>query len=150
MKIVFVCTGNASRSAASEVVLRKMLAQNNMQAIEVESCGTDVPQGLCREEVMCRIAAEAGYSLGGKAVKMSAQILESADLIIVMTEDHRSQVLQFLNSNMQDKRIVRFNDFCFGDDSDLPDPHYHGESVYRKCFDTIERGCREIIKKLKE
>ena len=40
MKIVFVCTGNASRSAAAEVVLKKMVADNDIDGIEVASCGT--------------------------------------------------------------------------------------------------------------
>lgn len=45
MKIVFVCTGNASRS----VVLKKMIADNEITNVEVASCGTQVPMGLDRE-----------------------------------------------------------------------------------------------------
>lgn len=147
MKILFVCTGNASRSAVAEVVLRKMLIDNGMPNIEVSSCGTKVPEGLDREEVMCRIAAEHGYAMGGKAVPMNEDILDSADLIIVMTEHHRNQVTRLLSYSHWD-RIVLFNDYCFDDKSDLPDPHYQTEYVYRTCFDTIERGCAEIIRKI--
>ena len=145
---MFVCTGNASRSASAEVVLRKMLADNEINGIEVASCGTGVPEGLDREEVMCRIAAEHGYEMGGKAVPMSEELRNSSDLIIVMTERHREEVtrlLQYDNWN----HIVLFNDYCFGEPTDLPDPHFQTEYVYRTCFDTIEKGCREIICKLK-
>lgn len=147
MKIVFVCTGNASRSAAAEVVLRKMLVDNDIRGVEVASCGTGVPEGLDREEVMCRIAAEHGYEMGGKAIPMSEDLLNLADFIIVMTKRHCEEVTRLLKYDHWD-RIVRFNDYCFGDSSDLPDPHYQTEHVYRNCFETIERGCREIIKKL--
>lgn len=58
MKIVFVYTGNACRSAATEVILKKMLADNEIRGVEVASCGAGVPESLDREEVMCRIAAE--------------------------------------------------------------------------------------------
>ena len=51
MKILFICTGNASRSAAAEVVLKKMLTNNGIDGIEVASCGTKVPDGLDREDV---------------------------------------------------------------------------------------------------
>ena len=34
MKIVFVCTGNASRSAVAEVILRKMIQEKNLEDIE--------------------------------------------------------------------------------------------------------------------
>ena len=81
MRIVFVCTGNASRSAAAEVVLRKMLADSGLRGVEVTSCGTGVPAGLEREAVMCRIAEEHGYEMGGEAVAMSAGMFADADLL---------------------------------------------------------------------
>ena len=149
MKIVFVCTGNASRSAAAEVVLKKMVADNDIDGIEVASCGTKVPDGLDREDVMCRIASEHGYQMGGKAILMNEELRNSADLIIVMTKHHRNEVTCLLKYDHWD-RIVRFNDYCFGESIDLPDPHYQTEYVYRTCFDTIERGCAEIIKKLQQ
>lgn len=147
MKILFVCTGNASRSAAAEIVLKKMLADNGIEGIAVASCGTKVPDGLDREEIMCRIAAEHGYEMGGKAIPMTEELLNSADLIIVMTEHHRNEVTRLLKYDYWN-RIARFNDYCFSESTNLPDPHYQTEHVYRTCFDIIERGCREIIKKL--
>lgn len=148
MKIVFVCTGNASRSAAAEVILKKMIADNGMAGIEVFSCGTKVPEGLAREDVMCRIAAEHGYAMGGMALPASEEILNDADVVIVMTQHHRDQITRILKYDNWN-RIALFNDYCFGEKTDLPDPHYQTEHVYRTCFDTIERGCQEIINKLK-
>lgn len=148
MKIVFVCTGNASRSAAAEVILKKMIADNGIAGIEVASCGTKVPDGLAREDIMCRIAAEHGYNMGGMAVPATEEILNDADLVIVMTQHHRDQVTRILKYDNWN-RIQIFNDYCFGEKTDLPDPHYQTEHVYRTCFDTIERGCKEIIKKIK-
>lgn len=78
---------------------------------------------------------------------MSSEILNSADLVIVMTAYHRDEVTRILKYDNWN-RIVRFNDYCFGEPSDLSDPHYQTEYVYRKCFDTIERGCAKIIEKL--
>lgn len=148
MKFLFVCTGNASRSAAAEAIMKKLITDENLEGVEVSSCGTGVPDGLDREEIMCRIAAEHGYEMGGKAVAMNEELLNSADLIIVMTEWHHEKVTRLLRYDHWN-RIVRFNDFCFGESSDLPDPHYQTEHVYRTCFDRVEAGCKEIIKKLK-
>lgn len=148
MKIVFVCTGNACRSALAEVVLRKMLNDEGVSGVEVASCGTKFYGDIDRDEVMCRIAAEHGYEMGGKAVPMTEELLDPADRIIVMTHHHRDEVTRLLAYPHWD-RIVRFNEYCFGDPTDIPDPHYQTEYIYRTCFDTIERGCREIVKLLK-
>lgn len=128
--------------------MKKLITDENLEGVEVSSCGTGVPDGLDREEIMCRIAAEHGYEMGGKAVAMNEELLNSADLIIVMTEWHHEKVTRLLRYDHWN-RIVRFNDFCFGESSDLPDPHYQTEHVYRTCFDRVEAGCKEIIKKLK-
>lgn len=148
MEILFICTGNASRSAAAEAVLKKLLGDNGITDVEVSSCGTDVPEGLDRSEIMGRIAAEHGYEMGGKAIPMNEDILDRADLIIVMTEGHRNEVTRILCHDHWN-RIVRFNDYCFGEPTDLPDPYFQTEYVYRTCFDRIEAGCREIVNKLR-
>lgn len=148
MKILFVCAANASRSALAEVILRKMLSDNGISRVEVASCGTKYYGDLEREETMCRIAAEHGYQMGGKAVVMTGEMLNSADLIIVMTEYNHNEVTRLLDYSRWD-RIVRFNDYCFGETTDVLDPHYQPEHAYRACFDTIERGCREIVRKMR-
>lgn len=149
MRIVFVCTGNACRSAAAEAVLKKMLEDNDINDVEVSSCGTKVHGYLERDEVMCRIAGEKGYVMGGMAVQATEELLNDADLVIVMTDHHRNEVTRILKYENWN-RIARFNDYCFGESKDLPDPHFQTEHVYRTCFDTIESGCAEIIKKLKK
>lgn len=149
MKIVFVCTGNACRSAAAEVILKKMIEDKGISDVEIVSCGTKVHGYLERDDLMCRISAEKGYFMGAMAIQATEDILNAADLVIVMTEHHYKEVRRIIKYDNWN-RIVRFNDYCFGEEQDLPDPHFQTENIYRTCFDTIERGCTEIIKKLKQ
>ncbi|MGM9817307.1 MAG: hypothetical protein ACI304_09685 [Lepagella sp.] len=149
MKMVFVCSGNACRSAVAEVVLRKMLADKGISGVEAASCGTKVYGTIRRDETMIGIADEHGYDLGGVAVAMTEELLNSADRIVVMTEHHRNEVTRLLTYSHWD-RIVRFNELCFGEATDVPDPNFQTEYVYRCCFDTIERGCRRIVDQILE
>lgn len=66
-----------------------------------------------------------------------------------MTENHHNKVIRILKYDNWNRR-VRFNDYCFGESIDLPNLHFQTEHVYRTCFDTIERGCAEIIKNWKK
>lgn len=89
----------------------------------------------------------AHFSVSGY-MPINEDLLNSADLIIVMDNRHREEITRLLRYDHSDL-IVRFNDFCFGELSDLPDPHYQTEHVYRNCFDRIEAGCKEILNKFK-
>ena len=121
MKIVFVCTGNASRSAVAEVILRKMIQEKNLEDIEVSSCGTDVPYGQEREGIMCQIAAEHGYSMGGKAVMITAELVNAADRIIVMTRQHKTEVIRLLDpSHLQTSRILTISQHRYITHASIP------------------------------
>lgn len=149
MKILFVCTANASRSAAAEVILRKMLDDEGIEGVEVESCGTKVPPDLVREDMMCRVAAENGYSLGGSCIQMTTPMLDSSDLVIAMTAHHRDEVTRLMSYGLWG-RIHLFNEYAIGLTTDFPDPHFMGEDAYRTSFSNLEIGCRRILKAIKD
>lgn len=147
MKIVFVCTGNLCRSALAETILRKMFLDKKARDVEVTSCGTHILEDVMRDETMCSIAAEHGYYMGGKASAMNVELLDSADLIIVMADRHREEVTRILRYDHWN-RIHMFCEYCFGEKTDIPDPHYQTDYLYRRCFDRIEEGCRMIADRI--
>lgn len=55
--------------------------------------------GVEKRKIMYDIAAEHGYIMGGASIPMSEELLNSADLIIVMTEKHREEVKTMLQFN---------------------------------------------------
>ena len=147
MRLLFVCTGNANRSALAEAVMRKIIPDCRVDDIVVASCGTRVPAGRQRDELMCKIAHEHGYDMGGASIPITEDLLNSANIIIVMTEHQRNEVTRVLAYSHWG-RIVLFNNYCFGVKNDLADPCFHSIAVYENCFKTIEQRCKEIIKKL--
>lgn len=149
MHILFICTGNACRSAAAEAVLRKLLRDAGVDDIAVASAGTLEWGSNPRDAVMTRIAAEHGYTMEGTTRYMTCEMLNAADLILVMTPSHREEVTRLLDYSRW-SRVHLFMDYCFGKDASLIDPTYCPEVIYREVFSAIERGCRVMVEKIIE
>ena len=147
--ILFVCTGNACRSAAAEFVLRQLLAEKGIDDVCVDSVGTSNWGANPRDAVMTKVAQEHGYHMEGNTKVMTTEVLDNADLILVMESCHRDKVTSQLRYDHWD-RICLFNDYCFGEKTPVEDPYYQSEAIYRAVFDVIERGCKEILVKLAE
>jgi protein-tyrosine phosphatase len=99
-RVLFVCTGNICRSPFAERLLRARLDTNLGEAaacIEVSSCGTF---GLVGEPMMPE-AAETLLRYGGlqdgfAARAMDVNQIDSADLVLGLTREHRSAVLRMV------------------------------------------------------
>lgn len=147
MKILFVCTGNICRSPAAEVILKKLLADNKLSNINVESAGTHERDSCPRDETMVNIAKEHGYHMSGNSLTITPKMLSVADLIIVMTEKHREDVREMMHQSQWNK-VHLFMEYCFNENGPVHDPWFGTEYLYRTTFKTLEKGCMNIIQKL--
>lgn len=143
-RIMFICTGNACRSAVAECILKKLLADKGIEDVEVCSAGTlDSWEGQPRDPVMARIAFEHGYTLEGKTTTATSERLDAMDLILGMTDGHKEKVKRLTRHDHWD-RIHLFMKYCLGKEEPLLDPSYENETVYRTTFEKIEQGCHMI------
>lgn len=116
MRILFVCTGNVCRSPMGERLTRAYLDDAlgaSAAAISVTSAGTSAVVG--REMETSSAAALAG--LGGdprgfRARQLTADMAESADLILTMTRNHRRSVLKLAPRTL-------FRTYTLGEAADL-------------------------------
>lgn len=148
MHILFICTGNACRSALAESVLRKQVSEAGIDDVTVGSAGTLDWGGNPRDAVMTLIAAEHGYAMEGTTQCVTREMLNAADLILVMTPSHREEVTRLLDYSHW-SRVHLFMDYCFGKETPLIDPTYCPEVIYREVFSAIEHGCRVIVESLR-
>lgn len=144
IKICFVCTGNACRSPFAECVTKKLLADAGMSGYEVWSMGTLHWGKNPRDAAMVEVAREMGYELSGITTVMTRERLMEADMVMVFEQRHRDAITRMLDYSHWD-RIVLFNQMAWGESSEVIDPHYQSDAVYREVARHIEAGCRRLV-----
>lgn len=147
-KICFVCTGNACRSPFAECVTKKLLADAGIGDIEVFSLGTLDWGENPRDAAMVDVAKELGYDLCGTTTTITRERLMAADEVIIFDERHRDAITRVLDYSHWN-RIVLFNKIAFDEDSNVEDPHFQTEAVYRHVAQHIEIGCKRLIERWK-
>ncbi len=147
MKVLFVCTANICRSALAEVILKKMLQESGVTGIEVESAGVRNLEGEPRDTTMAVCAYKAGYVMNGEARYISKDMTDSSDLIICMEHYHIVEIQKRLPYVLWN-RIHLFNEICFDEKTDMPDPSGGTIDMYMNAFHLIEDGCRALVLKL--
>ena len=147
-KICFVCTGNACRSPFAECVTKKLLADAGIGDIEVFSLGTLAWGENPRDAAMVDVAKELGYDISGTTTAITRDRLMAADEVIIFDERHRDAITRVLDYSHWN-RIVLFNKIAFDEDSNVEDPHFQTEAVYRHVAQHIEIGCKRLIERWK-
>ncbi|MFQ1003622.1 hypothetical protein [Modestobacter sp. SSW1-42] len=92
--VLTVCTGNVCRSPAAERLLTARLAPL-APGITVASAGTGALVDAPVDPPMAALVAAAGADVSGFAARqLTAGLLEAADLVLVMTREHRGAVVR--------------------------------------------------------
>ena len=148
MKILFVCSANICRSALCEVVLKKKLMESGLTGVEVSSAGVHDYSNTPRDATMVSFAQKAGYDMGSKAVHLTKAMIDAADLIICMESCHLVEIQRRFLPYARWSCLHRFNEICFDEETNLPDPSGDTDYIYEYTLHRIEEGCDNLIGKL--
>ncbi|WP_428328216.1 low molecular weight protein-tyrosine-phosphatase [Mucilaginibacter sp.] len=144
MKILMVCLGNICRSPLAHGILEHLAAENGLDW-QVDSAGTGnwhVGEGPDRRST--RTAREHGIDISKQVCRLfRISDFDEYDHIFVMDRSNLSDILAKAR-NAADAQKVKL---LLGD-AIVPDP-YHDDTQFEPVFQMIEKGCKEIIQKLK-
>lgn len=95
MRILLVCTGNTCRSSMAAGLLRDLMKRRGRTDIEVMSAGTAAMAGDPAAAHAVTALGERGIDLADhRARRLTTYELDTADLVLTMTEGHKRSVLE--------------------------------------------------------
>ena len=147
--ILFVCTGNSCRSIMAEAYMKKR-AQEEGLSLEVKSAGTLGIDDMPPTQQALKVLSDEGIDTEGyKSTALSEELINWADLILVMEPLHKSRILEEVpEANGKVRYLAEFNPEK--NDVMIPDPIGRPVAFYKTAFGLISQSIEELIKWLKK
>jgi protein-tyrosine-phosphatase len=150
-RILFVCTGNSCRSPMAEAIARQAWNGADGVTFQVASAGTHADDGGGASSGALEVAREHGLDLEGfHRRQVTPEILDAADLVLVMEPAHRSLVLGI--HPVADTKTLLLGELAglSGPDAAVPDPFGGPVDSYRRTFQRLESLIRNGRSRLGE
>ena len=96
--ILFVCTGNTCRSQMAQAMAEQIIAQQRWP-FECTSAGIRATTGAPTTPEAVDVLSELGINWQGTSQQLSVELLQQADVVWVMADEHR-QVAQQLSASL--------------------------------------------------
>ncbi|MBN2288430.1 MAG: low molecular weight protein arginine phosphatase [Candidatus Glassbacteria bacterium] len=135
--ILIVCTGNTCRSPMAKAILEKLLKEKKLKIkVAVNSAGIISLGGSPASRTAVEVCRENGVDLSGhQSKRLTENLIQDADLIIVMEQMHQELLLK--SSAVAQQKIRLLSEFAADRSvgSEIRDPYggdkYHYEQAYR-------------------
>ena len=144
IRVAMVCTGNICSSPMAEVVFAAMVREDPelRDRVTVTSAGTarwhvGSPMDPRARAALDRAGFTAPGSLGAYADR---HYLDSQDVVVVMTREHRLDVMARLTNPHTEVLLLR--SLAEPGDLDLADPYYGDDADFDHCCAQISRTVR--------
>jgi len=149
MKILFVCTGNVSRSYLAERLFKYELTRNQLHGIHAASAGILDYSGMPADPVMVNYLTEMHIPAGDHLSRtISREDVEWADRIFVMENRHSEFIMErWPDAALKVERLGRYLSPEQPED-DIIDPYGKSPQHYRVVQSQIAQAVESLFKNL--
>jgi protein-tyrosine phosphatase len=149
MNILFVCTGNISRSYLASMLLRHEAGKHGLRDIFIESAGTSAYQGDSGDPKMVEYLSGMEVPVGNHQPRQIREAhVKWADLIIVMEKRHRS----FIEDHWPEQKgkVELMGKYISPDmvEDDISDPYGGASYHYRLTQSQISLAIKSLVNRL--
>ena len=151
VRILFVCLGNICRSPTAHGVFRRIVQQEKIDNILIDSAGTgDWHIGHGPDHRASRAAASRGYNLSDlTARQVAAEDFDHHDYILAMDKQNLRD-LKRLAPSAYSGHLALFLDFAENfSEREVPDPYYGGDHGFEHVLDLVEDASRGLLKHIR-
>ncbi len=147
--LIFVCSGNTCRSPLAEGIARKLFPGKLLEKINVSSAGTSALEGLPASSMAIKVAERNAIDLTAHRTRLlTKSLIDQADLILTMTEQHRRTTGIVEPSALAYTHLL--SEFCDEVEGDIQDPVGMGLDAYEETFSVLAKCIEGLRGKLED
>ena len=144
--ILFVCIGNICRSPFAQGLFTKLLRQEGHIGFHAESAGLLALPGNSATFLAQKVAAEHGVDLAGhKAKRLSQELVDRSELILVMEKSHKDELLADFSEATDKTFLIRRFARLGSRSRGVADPYGLQYDTYRFCYLDIEDAVLGLV-----
>jgi protein-tyrosine phosphatase len=143
-----VCLGNICRSPLAEGILKTKV---DASKVIVDSAGTgDWHVGNEPDKRSITVGKKYNIDITNqRGRQFSVKDFENFDIIYVMDNSNKENVLALAENNSQREKVKLILDEIFpGENVDVPDPYFGGNMGFENVFKMLDEACEQIAKRL--
>ena len=146
-RLLVVCTGNSCRSVMAKGLLKKLLTGRDVQ---VASAGVSAIPGFRPTKETIDVMAKEGIDVSGHLTqRLTSEMVDRADVVLVMEHWHKEQILKLAPSAKSKVFLLKqFADQAQGTEIEIPDPIAKPPEVYDRCYQMIKECVEKVVAKL--
>jgi len=148
MRILMVCLGNICRSPLAEGILRKHAEEAGLDWF-IDSAGTNgLHDGEPPHRLSQKVAGLNGIDISGqRSRRFRRSDMDDFDIIFAMACDVLSDIQDIAGQRFDPARTRLFMDITRpGEELDVPDPWYGGESDFHEVYEILDEVCAELVR----